>query len=123
MFIKSDLNNSILLNIYLKSSNNITLYNYKNKIESVFKNNNINYKLNYLPNKTKQYSILRSPHVYKKSIETFEEKIYKVNFKINNLNFTQFNKIFYILKFIKNNIPLNINITFKLINNVKTIIL
>ena len=66
MFIKSTLNNSILLNIYLKSSNNITLYNYKNKIESVFKNNNINYKLNYLPNKTKQYSILRSPHVYKK---------------------------------------------------------
>ena len=99
------------LNIYLQSSNNITLFNYKNKIENVFKNYNIH------------YSILRSPHVYKKSIETFEEKIYKVNFKINNLNFTQFNKIFYILKFIKNNIPLNINITFKLINNVKTIIL
>ena len=123
MFIKSDLNNSILLNIYLKSSNNITLYNYKNKIESVFKNNNINYKLNYLPNKTKQYSILRSPHVYKKSLETFEEKIYKLNFKINIINYKQYLKLFYILKFIKNNLPLNINITFKLSNNVKTIIL
>ena len=123
MFIKSDLNNSILLNIYLKSSNNITLYNYKNKIESVFKNNNINYKLNYLPNKTKQYSILRSPHVYKKSLETFEEKIYKLNFRINIINYKQYLKLFYILKFIKNNMPLNINITFKLSNNVKTIIL
>lgn len=123
MFIKSILNNSILLNIYLKSSNNITLYNYKNKIESVFKNNNINYKLNYLPNKTKQYSILRSPHVYKKSLETFEEKIYKLNFRINIINYKQYLKLFYILKFIKNNMPLNINITFKLSNNVKTIIL
>lgn len=123
MFIKSDLNNSILLNIYLKSSNNITLYNYKNKIESVFKNNNINYKLNYLPKKTKQYSILRSPHVYKKSLETFEEKIYKLNFRINIINYKQYLKLFYILKFIKNNLPLNINITFKLSNNVKTIIL
>nr|APC25014.1 ribosomal protein S10 [Blastocystis sp. subtype 2]APC25040.1 ribosomal protein S10 [Blastocystis sp. subtype 2] len=123
MFIKSTLNNSILLNIYLKSSNNITLYNYKNKIESVFKNNNINYKLNYLPNKTKQYSILRSPHVYKKSLETFEEKIYKLNFRINIINYKQYLKLFYILKFIKNNMPLNINITFKLSNNVKTIIL
>lgn len=123
MFIKSTLNNSILLNIYLKSSNNITLYNYKNKIESVFKNNNINYKLNYLPNKIKQYSILRSPHVYKKSLETFEEKIYKLNFRINIINYKQYLKLFYILKFIKNNMPLNINITFKLSNNVKTIIL
>lgn len=123
MFIKSTLNNSILLNICLKSSNNITLYNYKNKIESVFKNNNINYKLNYLPNKTKQYSILRSPHVYKKSLETFEEKIYKLNFRINIINYKQYLKLFYILKFIKNNMPLNINITFKLSNNVKTIIL
>lgn len=123
MFIKSTLNNSILLNIYLKSSNNITLYNYKNKIESVFKNNNINYKLNYLPNKTKQYSILRSPHVYKKSLEIFEEKIYKLNFRINIINYKQYLKLFYILKFIKNNMPLNINITFKLSNNVKTIIL
>lgn len=123
MFIKSTLNNSILLNIYLKSSNNITLYNYKNKIESVFKNNNINYKLNYLPNKTKQYSILGSPHVYKKSLETFEEKIYKLNFRINIINYKQYLKLFYILKFIKNNMPLNINITFKLSNNVKTIIL
>lgn len=123
MFIKSTLNNSILLNIYLKSSNNITLYNYKNKIESVFKNNNINYKLNYLPNKTKQYSILRSPYVYKKSLETFEEKIYKLNFRINIINYKQYLKLFYILKFIKNNMPLNINITFKLSNNVKTIIL
>lgn len=123
MFIKFTLNNFILLNIYLKSSNNITLYNYKNKIESVFKNNNINYKLNYLPNKTKQYSILRSPHVYKKSLETFEEKIYKLNFRINIINYKQYLKLFYILKFIKNNMPLNINITFKLSNNVKTIIL
>jgi len=111
------------LNIYLQSSNNITLYNYKNKIENVFKNSNVSYTIITLPTKIKHYSILRSPHVYKKSIETFEERIYKINFKINNLNLTQFTKIFYILKFIKNNIPLNINITFKLINNVKTIIL
>lgn len=111
------------LNIYLQSSNNITLFNYKNKIENVFKIYNVHYTLITLPTKTKHYSILRSPHVYKKSIETFEEKIYKINFKISNLDFLPFTNLFYILKFIKNNIPLNINITFKLINNVKTIIL
>ena len=56
------------LNIYLQSSNNITLFNYKNKIENVFKNYNIHYTIISLPTKTKHYSILRSPHVYKKSI-------------------------------------------------------
>ena len=111
------------LNIYLQSSNNITLFNYKNKIENVFKNYNIHYTIISLPTKTKHYSILRSPHVYKKSIETFEEKIYKLNFRINIINYKQYLKLFYILKFIKNNMPLNINITFKLSNNVKTIIL
>jgi len=111
------------LNIYLQSSNNITLFNYKNKIENVLKNYKINYVIITLPTTKKHYSILRSPHVYKKSIETFEEQIYRINFKFNNINICQINKIFYILKFIKHNIPLNINITFKLINNVKTIIL
>lgn len=111
------------LNIYLQSSNNTTLYNYKYKIENVFRNYNINYNLISLPIKTKHYSILRSPHVYKKSIETFEEKIYRINYKITILDLIQYKKLFYILKFIKNNLPLNINITFKLNTNVKTIIL
>ena len=121
MFIKN--NNNIYLNICLQSSNNLTLSNYKNKIENVLKNKKYNYTLNYLPTKTKRYYILRSPHVYKKSLETFEENIFKINFKLIITNYNMYINLFYILKFLKNNIPLNVNITFKLTNNVKTTLL
>lgn len=116
-------NNKIYLNIFLQSADNIVLYNYKNKIEQIFKHNNLNYTIKFLPTKYKYYKILRSPHIYKKSIETYGEKIYSLNFKLIILNLKEYKKIIYIIKFLKNNIPLNINITFKLKNNVKTNIL
>ena len=81
------------------------------------------YKITYFPTKTKRYSILRSPHIYKKSIETYNEKIYSLKFDILISDLINYKNIFYLIKFFKNNIPLNINILFKLKNNVKTNIL
>lgn len=121
MFINT--NNKIYYNIYLQSADNIALYNYKNKIENIFKRKNYIYTISYLPTKTKRYKILRSPHVYKKSIETYEEKIYSLNFKLIISDLKIYKNFFYLSKFLKNNIPLNINIIFKLQNNVKTNIL
>lgn len=118
MFINT--NNNIYCNIYLQSADNIALYNYKNKLENIFKRENYIYNISFLPTKTKRYKILRSPHVYKKSIETYEEKIYSINFKLTISNLKNYKKFIYLSKFLKNNIPLNINIIFKLKNNVKT---
>ena len=116
-------NNKIYLDIFLQSADNIILNNYKNKIEQIFKSKKFTYKILYLPTKKKYYKILRSPHIYKKSIETYGEIIYASNIKLTFLNFENYKQVIYIIKFLKNNIPLNINITFKLKNNVKTNIL
>ena len=115
--------NKINFNIFLQSADKIALYNYKNKIENLLKREKYIYNISYIPTNTKYYHIIRSPHVYKKSIETFEEKIYSINFKLTILDLKNYKKLIYISKFLKNNIPLNINIIFKLKNNVKTNIL
>lgn len=114
--------NKIYLRILLQGNDKITLYNYKNKIENIFIRENYLYKINYQPIKIKYYSILKSPHVYKKSIETYNEKIYSINFNLITV-FTNYKKLIYIINFLKTNIPLNINIKFTLKYNVKTNIL
>ena len=68
-----NLKNSILINIYLQSADHIALTNYQNKIKLLFNNNKVNFNIITLPTKFKHYYILRSPHVYKKSIETFDK--------------------------------------------------
>ena len=120
---KSNNNNFKIINITLQSNNYIVLTNYKQKIINFLKIKKINYFLNYLPKKTKRYYILRSPHVYKKSIEAFEENLFIINFRIIINNSTNYLNLFYFLKFLKNNIPLIINIKIKLKNNVKTTLL
>ena len=60
--------------IYTKNKTMLDKW-YKRQIENIFKRKNYIYTISYLPTKTKRYKILRSPHVYKKSIETYEEKI------------------------------------------------
>lgn len=115
--------NKIKLNIIFQSSDKLALYNYKIKVENTLKRSKYLYKITYFPTKTKRYSILRSPHIYKKSIETYNEKIYSLKFDILISDLISYKNIFYLIKFFKNNIPLNINILFKLKNNVKTNIL
>ena len=115
--------NKIKLNIIFQSSDKLALYNYKIKVENTLKRSKYLYKITYFPTKTKRYSILRSPHIYKKSIETYNEKIYSLKFDILISDLINYKNIFYLIKFFKNNIPLNINILFKLKNNVKTNIL
>lgn len=118
MYIIKD---NITINIYLQSSDKITFTNYQNKLKSLLKIYNIkNYSIINLPKKIKRYTILRSPHIYKKSLETYEEIIYTTNYRFTIKNKATYSSIFYIIKFLKYNIPSNINITFKLKNNVKT---
>lgn len=118
MYIIKD---NITINIYLQSSDKITFTNYQNKLKSLLKIYNIkNYTIINLPKKIKRYTILRSPHVYKKSLETYEEIIFTANYRFTIKNKVTYSSIFYIIKFLKYNIPSNINITFKLKNNVKT---
>lgn len=115
------LNNNPLLiniNINLQSTNQRNLINYKNKLQTLFKNNNFKFKLIALPTKIKHYPILRSPHVYKKSLEIFEERIYTINFIFYITQYSSYLRLFYIIKFIKYNTPLNINMKFKVQNNV-----
>lgn len=109
---------SIKININLQSANQRSLINYKNKLSILFTNNNLKFKLLTLPMKVKRYSILRSPHVYKKSLEIFEERIYTINFTFHITTYVSYLHLFYIIKFLKYNIPLNINMKFKVQNNV-----
>lgn len=123
MLIKSKTNNIIYCSITLKSIDRIILTNYINKIKKIFLNYNFKFSLISIPKKIKRYYILRSPHVYKKSIETFEEIKYSSTFNLIIQNYQTYLHLIYIIKFLKYNIPLSINITFKLQNNVQTNIL
>ena len=82
---------------------------------------NKNYKSTLVskPKKIKRFFILRSPHVYKKSLETFEEQIFSkiltIQFNYSSILYSEFLTL---LTLIKRNTPLNINITIKLHNNV-----
>lgn len=120
MYIKDN----IIINIYLQSSDKISFKNIKNKINYILKIYNIkNYNIINLPKKKHKYTILRSPHIYKKSLESYEEIIYTSNYRFTITNKSNYTTIFYIIKFLKYNIPLNTNITFKLENDVKKNIL
>ena len=81
---------NITINIYLQSSDKITFTNYQNKLKSLLKIYNI-----------KNYTIINLPKKIKRYTILRSPHLY-------------------IIKFLKYNIPSNINITFKLKNNVKT---
>ena len=117
MFIKSS---KIYCTITFKSADRNALINYLNKIKLILLyNKNYKYTLVSKPKKIKRFFILRSPHVYKKSLETFEEQIFSkiltIQFDYSSILYSEFLSL---ITFIKHNTPLNINMTIKLHNNV-----
>ena len=74
--------NKIKLNIIFQSSDKLALYNYKIKVENTLKRSKYLYKITYFPTKTKRYSILESPHIYKKSINSIGKICYEKLFKL-----------------------------------------
>lgn len=107
---------NILVKIILKSNNYIILKNYINKI---YNNLLLNLKCNKfnsikLPIKRKKITILRSPHIFKKSSESFEEKIFSSLLNITFNNYKEYLNFIYKLYFLKNNIFLTINIILKI---------
>nr|YP_009327227.1 ribosomal protein S10 [Aphanomyces astaci]AOQ30634.1 ribosomal protein S10 [Aphanomyces astaci] len=89
----------------LKNINNIKI-KYLYKIKQFLKNNNIKIKGN-IPQKKRNtiYTVLKSPHVNKKSMEHFNYIFYKKNFYILNNNFYS---LIYFLIILKKNLPENI---------------
>ena len=89
----------------LKNINNIKI-KYLYKIKQFLKNNNIIIKEN-IPNKKKNtiYTVLKSPHVNKKSMEHFNYNFYKK--KIYILNNNLYTLIYFLIIF-KKSIPQNV---------------
>nr|UXG53527.1 ribosomal protein S10 [Aphanomyces euteiches] len=73
----------------LKNINNLKIkYLYLYKIKQFLKNKNIKLKGNIQQQKKKTiYTVLRSPHVNKKSMEHFSYNFYNKNFYVLNNNF------------------------------------
>lgn len=73
----------------LKNINNLKIkYLYLYKIKQFLKNKNIKLKGNIQQKKKKYiYTVLRSPHVNKKSMEHFSYNYYNKNFYVSNNNF------------------------------------
>ena len=55
----------------------------------------------YLPTKQHKFTVLKSPHVNKKSREQFAMSIHKRLFVINNINSEQIDNIKYLLLYLK----------------------
>lgn len=118
MFIKSSKNSQYYI-LKFTSSNKHAFQNNINKVKLLLQNSNIpNFVYSTLPTKKKKYYILRSPHVYKKSIETFEEQIYTSTFKIQLFDSKAYLQMFYLLNFFKQNTPTSVNMTIILSHNV-----
>ena len=64
--------------IKIKSSCNYTLKAYTFYLESVFKTLSLKYSIFNLPKKEQKFTLLKSPHVYKKAKEQFKVNTYKV---------------------------------------------
>lgn len=115
-----NINQSFIILLKLTSGNKQLFHNYLLKIQNLFKQNNLVISKQMFPTKYQHFSILRSPHIYKKSIETFETRIYSCQYKILIPTFSKYIQFFFILKFLTKNIPSSINLTIKISNNVKT---
>ena len=101
------------LKITIKSLNNIKI-EYLYKIKQFLKNN-IKIKGNIQQKKKKTiYTVLKSPHVNKKSMEHFNYNFYKKNFYILNNNFYI---LIYFLIILKKSLPENILIKTQIIKN------
>lgn len=90
--------NKSIINIQIKSSQKQVFKIYNSFIKKIFNKLKINYSFFCFPNIKKKFTLLRSPHVYKKSREQFQfltfKCIFKIfyNFKIVYLKYLMLNK-------------------------------
>lgn len=83
----------------LKSINKKILHFYINFLKNIYIKLNIKFNIVMLPIKTKRITLLRSPHVFKKSREQFQITSYTSLICIKNFNFsTQLLKFLYLNK-------------------------
>ncbi len=55
------------------------------------------FKIVYLPTKTKKITLLRSPHVYKKSKDQYQEKIFKVLIQFSKKDFILSKQLYWLI--------------------------
>lgn len=86
------------MKLRIKSLNRESLYFYKDFIISTLNKLNVSYSLSYLPTRKKRITLLKSPHVNKKSKEQFQFTTYKllvslnVSLEVKELKFLIMNK-------------------------------
>ena len=66
------------INLKFKSLNLKILEVYIHFVKLLLFSLNIKFSIFFLPKKLKKITLLKSPHVYKKAREQFEQKVYKV---------------------------------------------
>ena len=71
------------MKLRIKSLNRESLYFYKDFIISTLNKLNVSYSLSYLPTRKKRITLLKSPHVNKKSKEQFQFTTYKLLVSLN----------------------------------------
>ena len=81
----------------LKSLSIKVLQVYINFIKSIFSFFHLKVSIFFLPKKIKKITLLKSPHVYKKAREQFEQKKYKVLVVVKISNKTLINNLLKIL--------------------------
>lgn len=103
------------ISLHIKSDNKSLIDFYTNTIYNLFKFYQISVSNPFaLPPKISKFTVLRSPHVYKKSREQFEYHVfsYFINIYFKN-DIKLYRKIFFILTFLKYQLPAGITIKFK----------
>jgi small subunit ribosomal protein S10 len=71
---------------YLIKINHLNNKNLNNKINIIKKNKKKNFKIIKLPTKIKTFTVLRSPHVDKKSREQYELRKFKILIKTKKIS-------------------------------------
>lgn len=91
----------MIYKICLKTSRPGVIHGYVNYIKNFFYKKNRKIVVQYMPTKIHRISLLRSPHVYKKSKDHFESKIFQAVVVVKNIDFN-------IIKLLLNQKPIGI---------------
>jgi ribosomal protein S10 len=75
--------------IKIKSSCSYTLKAYTFYLESILKSLSIKYSIFNLPKEEQKFTLLKSPHVYKKAKEQFKINMFKVTISVESLDNSQ----------------------------------
>lgn len=81
-----NIQNTKLIEIKLKSYCKITLHFYLNFMNEYLLKENLDINYVFLPTKKTRLTLLRSPHVYKKAKEQFENQLFSALLKIKVAN-------------------------------------